>query len=40
MTVRRGEQYVAAGAETSGAEGDVTPSTIMMMWQLSRKTSW
>lgn len=36
----QGRQYVAAGADISGAEQALDPSTIMMMWQLHRKTSW
>lgn len=36
----QGRQYVAASREISGAERALDPSTIMMMWQLSRKTSW
>jgi peptide/nickel transport system substrate-binding protein len=36
----QGKQYVAASNEISGAERALDPSTIMMMWQLSRKTSW
>ncbi|GGS97401.1 ABC transporter substrate-binding protein [Streptomyces chromofuscus] len=36
----QGKQYVAASVEISGAERSLDPSTIMMMWELSRKTSW
>ncbi|MGW4872712.1 ABC transporter substrate-binding protein [Streptomyces chartreusis] len=36
----QGRQYVAASAEISGAERALDPSTIMMMGELSRKTSW
>ncbi|MFD5800726.1 MULTISPECIES: ABC transporter substrate-binding protein [unclassified Streptomyces] len=36
----QGKQYVAANADISGAEQAMDPSTIMMMWRLSRKTSW
>ncbi|MEV7788676.1 ABC transporter substrate-binding protein [Streptomyces sp. NPDC088106] len=36
----QGRQYVAASREISGAERSMDPSTIMMVWQLSRKTSW
>jgi len=36
----QGKQYVAASDEISGAEQALDPSTIMMMWELSRKTSW
>ncbi|MEV5439787.1 ABC transporter substrate-binding protein [Streptomyces sp. NPDC052682] len=36
----QGRQYVAASRDISGAEQALDPSTIMMMWQLSRKTSW
>ncbi|MEU3661223.1 ABC transporter substrate-binding protein [Streptomyces sp. NPDC032940] len=36
----QGKQYVAASVDISGAERALDPSTIMMMWQLSRKTSW
>ncbi|MDT0611004.1 ABC transporter substrate-binding protein [Streptomyces lancefieldiae] len=36
----QGKQYVAAGADISGAEGALDPSTIMTMWELHRKTSW
>lgn len=36
----QGRQYVAASRDISGAERALDPSTIMMMWQLSRKTSW
>ncbi|MFH8392281.1 ABC transporter substrate-binding protein [Streptomyces sp. NPDC018036] len=36
----QGRQYVAANEEISGAERTLDPSTIMMMWELERKTSW
>ncbi|GAA3501459.1 ABC transporter substrate-binding protein [Streptomyces prasinosporus] len=36
----QGRQYVAASRDISGAERALDPSTIMMMWELSRKTSW
>ncbi|MGC0378648.1 ABC transporter substrate-binding protein [Streptomyces sp. SAI-229] len=36
----QGRPYVAASRDISGAERALDPSTIMMMWQLSRKTSW
>ncbi|KES05945.1 peptide-binding protein [Streptomyces toyocaensis] len=36
----QGRQYVAASRDVSGAERALDPSTIMMLWQLSRKTSW
>ncbi|MET9386848.1 ABC transporter substrate-binding protein [Streptomyces sp. NPDC002928] len=36
----QGKQYVAANEDISGGERALDPSTIMMMWQLSRKTSW
>ncbi|MFE1013621.1 ABC transporter substrate-binding protein [Streptomyces sp. NPDC058794] len=36
----QGKQYVATSTEISGAERAMDPSTIMMMWQLYRKTSW
>ncbi|MFD0313588.1 ABC transporter substrate-binding protein [Streptomyces flavalbus] len=36
----QGKQYMAASEEISGAERALDPSTIMMMWELSRKTSW
>ncbi|MFG3100639.1 ABC transporter substrate-binding protein [Streptomyces sp. NPDC048182] len=36
----QGKQYVAVDADISGAERALDPSTIMTMWQLSRKTSW
>ncbi|WP_399882558.1 ABC transporter substrate-binding protein [Streptomyces sp. BBFR51] len=36
----QGKQYVAASTDISGAEQAMDPSTIMMMWQLQRKTSW
>ncbi|MFI8092733.1 ABC transporter substrate-binding protein [Streptomyces sp. NPDC086080] len=36
----QGRQYVAASREVGGAERSLDPSTIMMLWQLSRKTSW
>ncbi|MFI7009285.1 ABC transporter substrate-binding protein [Streptomyces sp. NPDC050145] len=36
----QGKQYIAASDEISGGERALDPSTIMMMWELSRKTSW
>ncbi|MFJ4688438.1 ABC transporter substrate-binding protein [Streptomyces sp. NPDC088789] len=36
----QGKQFIAASEEISGGERALDPSTIMMMWQLSRKTSW
>ncbi|WP_432053566.1 ABC transporter substrate-binding protein [Streptomyces sp. bgisy022] len=36
----QGRQYVAASRDISGGERALDPSTIMMMWELSRKTSW
>ncbi|WP_307783915.1 ABC transporter substrate-binding protein [Streptomyces spinoverrucosus] len=36
----QGKQYVAANEEISGAERALDPSTIMMVWELYRKTSW
>ncbi|GAA3308448.1 hypothetical protein GCM10020295_70510 [Streptomyces cinereospinus] len=36
----QGKQYVAASDEISGVERALDPSTIMMVWELSRKTSW
>ncbi|WP_055491443.1 ABC transporter substrate-binding protein [Streptomyces sp. TP-A0356] len=36
----QGKQYVAANEDISGGERALDPSTIMMMWELSRKTSW
>ncbi|MFE9173927.1 ABC transporter substrate-binding protein [Streptomyces kebangsaanensis] len=36
----QGKQYVAANNDISGGERALDPSTIMMMWELSRKTSW
>ncbi|MGW1160448.1 ABC transporter substrate-binding protein [Streptomyces sp. NPDC002519] len=36
----QGKQYVAASEDISGGERSLDPSTIMMMWELSRKTSW
>jgi peptide/nickel transport system substrate-binding protein len=36
----QGKQYVAASDEIAGVERALDPSTIMTMWQLSRKTSW
>ncbi|MBK3579903.1 peptide-binding protein [Streptomyces sp. MBT65] len=36
----QGRQYVAASDDVSGGEQSLDPSTIMMMWQLYRKTSW
>ncbi|MFF3875492.1 ABC transporter substrate-binding protein [Streptomyces sp. NPDC001978] len=36
----QGRQYVAASDDVSGGERALDPSTIMMMWELHRKTSW
>ncbi|MFI2373950.1 ABC transporter substrate-binding protein [Streptomyces sp. NPDC018964] len=36
----QGRAYVAASRDISGAERALDPSTIMTMWELSRKTSW
>ncbi|MFE4669234.1 ABC transporter substrate-binding protein [Streptomyces sp. NPDC056716] len=36
----QGKQYIAASEEIAGGEQALDPSTIMMMWTLSRKTSW
>ncbi|MFF2848184.1 ABC transporter substrate-binding protein [Streptomyces sp. NPDC058001] len=36
----QGKQYVAASDDISGGERALDPSTIMMMWELNRKTSW
>ncbi|MFI7502714.1 ABC transporter substrate-binding protein [Streptomyces sp. NPDC049687] len=36
----QGKQYLAGNEDISGAERSLDPSTIMMMWELSRKTSW
>ncbi|MEU8590400.1 ABC transporter substrate-binding protein [Streptomyces sp. NPDC048664] len=36
----QGKQFVAESEDISGGERALDPSTIMMMWELSRKTSW
>ncbi|WP_445525660.1 ABC transporter substrate-binding protein [Streptomyces cyslabdanicus] len=36
----QGKVYVGASNDISGGERALDPSTIMMMWELSRKTSW
>ncbi|MER6125975.1 ABC transporter substrate-binding protein [Streptomyces sp. NPDC001795] len=36
----QGKQFLAASEDISGGERALDPSTIMMLWQLSRKTSW
>jgi peptide/nickel transport system substrate-binding protein len=36
----QGKQYIAANEDISGGERALDPSTIMMVWELSRKTSW
>ncbi|MHC0432886.1 ABC transporter substrate-binding protein [Streptomyces sp. O3] len=36
----QGKQYLAASEEIAGGERSLDPSTIMMMWELQRKTSW
>ncbi|MGW0737567.1 ABC transporter substrate-binding protein [Streptomyces sp. NPDC002851] len=40
LPVWQGKQYVAASEDIAGGERALDPSTIMMMWELSRKTSW
>ncbi|GAA1011031.1 ABC transporter substrate-binding protein [Streptomyces thermogriseus] len=40
LPLLQGKQYVAAHVDISGGERALDPSTIMMMWELSRKTSW
>jgi peptide/nickel transport system substrate-binding protein len=36
----QGKQYIASSEDVSGGERSLDPSTIMMVWELSRKTSW
>ncbi|WP_432138979.1 MULTISPECIES: ABC transporter substrate-binding protein [unclassified Streptomyces] len=36
----QGKQYVAANEDISGGERSLDASTIMLLWELSRKTSW
>lgn len=36
----QGRQYVGASNEIAGAERAMDPATIMMLWELHRKTSW
>ncbi|WP_197287586.1 ABC transporter substrate-binding protein [Streptomyces apocyni] len=36
----QGKQYIAASDDIAGGERALDPSTIMMMWELQRKTSW
>lgn len=36
----QGKQFLAASEEISGGERALDPATIMMVWELSRKTSW
>ncbi|BBC38155.1 Peptide-binding protein [Streptomyces graminofaciens] len=36
----QGKQYVAASEEIAGLEKVIDPATMMVMWELSRKTSW
>lgn len=36
----QGKQYIASSEDVSGGERALDPSTIMMVWELSRKTSW
>ncbi|HEY8984708.1 MAG TPA: ABC transporter substrate-binding protein [Streptomyces sp.] len=36
----QGKQYIAASEEVGGAERSLDPATIMMVWELSWKTSW
>ncbi|MEV0444165.1 ABC transporter substrate-binding protein [Streptomyces spectabilis] len=36
----QGKQYIMASEEIAGGERALDPSAIMMMWELSRKTSW
>ncbi len=40
LPIWQGRQYVAANNDISGAERALDPSTIMMMGELYRKTSW
>ncbi|MDX3358453.1 MULTISPECIES: ABC transporter substrate-binding protein [Streptomyces] len=36
----QGKQYVATDEDLAGAERALDPSTIMLMWELHRQTSW
>ncbi|WP_330456557.1 ABC transporter substrate-binding protein [Streptomyces sp. NBC_00820] len=36
----QGRQFLAASDDIAGGERSLDPSTIMMMWELHRKTSW
>ncbi|WP_062646496.1 ABC transporter substrate-binding protein [Streptomyces maremycinicus] len=36
----QGKQYLASSEDVSGGERSLDPSTIMMVWELTRKTSW
>lgn len=36
----QGKQYLAASEDIAGGERSLDPATIMMVWELSRKTSW
>ncbi|WP_374194826.1 ABC transporter substrate-binding protein [Streptomyces sp. VRA16 Mangrove soil] len=36
----QGKQYIAASEDIAGGERALDPSTIMLMWELERKTSW
>lgn len=36
----QGKQYIASSEDVSGGERSLDPSTIMMVWELTRKTSW
>lgn len=36
----QGKQYIATDEDISGGERSLDPSTIMTVWELSRKTSW
>ncbi|MCW7943891.1 peptide-binding protein [Streptomyces hygroscopicus] len=36
----QGKQFIAANEDIAGGERALDPSTIMTMWELSRKTSW
>ncbi|QKW07637.1 peptide-binding protein [Streptomyces sp. NA04227] len=40
MPLWQGKQYIAASEDISGGERALDPSTIMIMWELGRKTSW
>ena len=36
----QGKAYTAANEEIAGLENVIDPATMMVMWQLSWKTSW